>query len=119
MSRLALSVAAAACLAVTALAPVAMAGNQPSAAMVAPSGCSSVLYSWTNMRKATAAHIEIRPNGVLLTTVHSAPIGANGSFAMPASITFVAGQHYTFLGYVTDSVGRSISTSGAAWWGYC
>jgi len=35
MSRLALSVAAAACLAVTALAPVAMAGNQPSAAMVA------------------------------------------------------------------------------------
>jgi len=119
MTRLALSVTAAACLAVTAVAPVALAGNQPSAAMVAPSGCSSVLYSWTNMRKAVAAHIEIRPNGVLLTTVHSGPVGANGLFAMPASVMFVAGQHYTFLGYVTDNAGRSISTSGAAWWGYC
>src|SRR3972149_625845 len=95
MTRLALSVAAAACLVVTALAPVALAGNQPSAAMVAPSGCSSVLYSWTNMRKAVAAHIEIRPNGALLTTVDSGRVGANGSFAMPTSVTFVAGQHYT------------------------
>jgi hypothetical protein len=94
-------------------------GSQPSAAMVAPSGCSSVLYSWTNMRKAVAAHIEIRPEGVLLTTIHSGPVGANGSFAMPDSVTFVAGQHYTFLGYVTDNAGRRISTSGAAWWGYC
>lgn len=119
MTRLALSVAAAACLAVAALAPVALAGSKPSAAMVAPGGCSSVLYSWTNMRKATAAHIEIRPDGALLTTVHSGPVGANGSFAMPASVTFVAGQHYTFLGYLTDNAGRSVSTSGAAWWGYC
>jgi len=119
MSRLALSIVAAACLAVTAVAPVALAGSKPSAAMVAPSGCSSVLYSLTSMRKATAAHIEIRPDGVLLTTVHSGPVGASGSFAMPASVTFVAGQHYTFLGYLTDSAGRSIAASGAAWWGYC
>jgi hypothetical protein len=87
--------------------------------MVAPSGCASALYSWSNMRKAAAGHIEIRPDVVLLTTIHSGPVGANGSFAMPASVTFVTGQHYTFLGYLTDSSGRSISASGAAWWGYC
>lgn len=119
MKRLALSLVAAACLGASAVAPVALAGNQPSAVMVAPSGCSSVLYSWTNMRKAVAAHIEIRPNGVLQTTVHSGPMAANGSFAMPASMTFVAGQHYTFLGYLTDSAGRRVQSSGAAWWGYC
>ena len=119
MKRLALSVLAVGCLASTALEPVALAGNQPSATMVAPSGCSSALYSWANQRKAVAAHIEIRPNGVLVTTVHSGSVGASGSFSMPASVTFVAGQHYTFLGYLTDTAGRRVQSSGAAWWGYC
>lgn len=119
MKRLLLTVVTACCLAVTALAPVALAGNQPSAKLTAPSGCNSAVYMWAKMRKAVAAHIEIRPEGVLLTTVHSGTVGANGSFAMPASVSFVAGQHYTFLGYLTDSAGRAVQSSGAAWWGYC
>jgi hypothetical protein len=119
MKRLALTGVVAACLALSAFAPAAIAGSQPAATMVAPNGCSSAVYAWANMRKAVAAHIEIRPNGVLIATVHSGPVGANGSFAMPASVTFVAGQHYTLLGYLTDSAGRSVQSSGAAWWGYC
>ena len=108
-----------ACLAVAGLAPVALASNQPMATMIAPTGCASALYTWSNARKATTAHIEVRPNGVLLTTVHSGQVGTSGSFSLPATVTFQAGQHYTLLGYLTDSSGRTVQTSGAAWWGYC
>lgn len=119
MRRLALSIAMGACLLSAGLAPVAIAGNQPAATMTTPDGCASVVYSWANMRKATRAHIEVRPDGVLFTTVDSGPAGANESFTLPPEITFVSGQHYTLLGFLTDSAGRRIATSGAAWWGYC
>jgi hypothetical protein len=107
------------CLTLLGGAPVALAGSQPSASMVAPAGCASAVYSWVNLRKAAVAHIEIRPNGVLLATVHSGRVGASGSFTLPSSVAFVSGQHYTLLGYVTDSSGRSVAQSGAAWWGFC
>lgn len=119
MHRLALSIALGACLISGALAPVALAGNQPTATMTKPAGCASAVYAWTNMRKATRAHIEVRPDGVLLTTVHSGPVGASGSFTLPSEVTFVSGQHYTLLGFLTDSAGRTVNTSGAAWWGFC
>jgi hypothetical protein len=113
------SLALALCLTFAGAVPVALAGNQPSASMVAPAGCASAVYSWANQRKATTAHIEIRPNGVLQSVVHSGPVSSSGSFALPATVSFVSGQHYTLLGYLTDAAGRSISQSGAAWWGYC
>ena len=124
MPRLIVSTALAACLALAALAPVAAAGNQGSANQAAatlttPPGCAGAVYAWTNMRKAAAAHIEVRPNGALLTTAHSGPVGPSGSFTLPAEITFVSGQHYTLMGYLTDSAGRNIMTSGRVWWGYC
>ena len=109
----------AACLTLVGGVPAALAGNRPSASMATPTGCAGAVYSWTSQRKAVAAHVEIRPDGVLQTTVHSGPVGADGSFTLPSSVTFVSGQHYTIFGYLTDSAGRWITQSGAAWWGYC
>lgn len=106
-------------LALAAVAPVAAAGNQTMATMTTPTGCAGAVYSWVNARKAAQAHIEVRPNGVLLTTAHSGPVGTSGSFTLPSEITFVSGQHYTLLGYLTDGSGRRVQNSGAAWWGYC
>jgi len=117
MLRTALSLAV--CFVLAGAVPVALAGNQPSASMATSPGCAGAVYSWVNVRKAAVAHIEVRPDGVLLTTAHSGPVGANGSFTLPSDITFVPGQHYTLLGLLTDSTGRRISQSGAAWWGYC
>lgn len=119
MRRLWFSIAMGACLLAGGVAPVAAAGNQATATMTTNGTCAGAVYSWVNMRKAARAHIEIRPNGVLQTTVHSGPVGASGSFALPPEITFVSGQHYTLLGFLTDSAGRTVQTSGAAWWGYC
>ena len=109
----------AACLTLAGAAPAALAGGQPTASMATPTGCAGAVYSWGNVRKAATAHIEIRPDGVLLTTVHSGRVGASGSFVLPSTVAFVSGQHYTLFGYLRDAAGRSITQSGAAWWGYC
>jgi hypothetical protein len=119
MLRLTLSTAMVACLLLGVLAPVALAGNQAAATLTTPNGCAGAVYSWVNVRKAANARIEVRPNGVLLTTAYSGPVGPTGSFTLPAEITFVSGQHYTLGGFLTDSAGRTIMTSGAVWWGYC
>lgn len=119
MLRPIVSLALGSCLALAAVAPVAAAGNQTTATVSTPTGCAGAVYSWVNARKAARAHIEVRPNGALLTTAHSGPVGASGSFTLPVEITFVSGQHYTLLGYLTDSSGRRVQNSGAAWWGYC
>jgi hypothetical protein len=119
MARASMTLVVASCLALMAFAPGALAGNRATATMTTPNGCAGAVYSWMNVRKAALAHIEVRPEGVLLTTAHSGPVGPNGSLTLPAEITFVAGQHYTLFGYLTDSAGRNIMTTGAAWWGYC
>ena len=119
MARVPMAAALAACLALAGLAPAIQAGNKATTTMSTPNGCAGAVYAWVNSRKATMAHIEVRPNGVLLSTAHSGPVGASGSFTLPPEVTFQAGQHYTLLGYLTDAAGRTIATSGAAWWGYC
>jgi hypothetical protein len=91
----------------------------PATSVTLSGGCATAVYSWNNIKKAASANIEIRPDGVLLATYTLRPVGASGTFALPAGVEFIAGQHYTIFGYLADAAGRGITPSGAAWWGYC
>jgi hypothetical protein len=105
-----------------AAAPAAQAKTAGPSASIAKAGdCSTLVYSWTNFRKAQAATLLLHHNGIYQDEATTQPVGAEGSFAIPTRLVaqIQAGEHYTVLGLLRDSSGRSINPSGAAWWGYC
>ena len=118
MTRVSLLFAIAALFVVIVAGPAAAAGG-PSAQVAKPGGCSTIVYSWANQRKARTAELRIHHFGVFETSRSVTPVAASGSFVMPADVTFVPGDQYTVLGLLLDSAGRSISPSGAVWWGTC
>jgi hypothetical protein len=122
MRRLISGVLMVASLSVLAALPVAAGkASGPAAGMAKPGGCETIAYSWSNFRKATTARIAVHHDGIYMAEGSQAPIGADGSFALPSELAqlLVAGEHYTFLGHLKDAAGRSITPSGAAWWGLC
>ena len=92
---------------------------KPTAAVAAAAGCSTLVYSWSAQPKARTAEFRIHHFGIFETSRRLGPVGPAGSFQMPADVSFLAGDQYTVLGVLLDSAGRSISPSGAVWWGTC
>ena len=119
MRRVPVSLAMAAVLASVLTVPGSAAAAAPSSSVTKPGDCSTLAYSWGNHRKAANAELRIHHFGIFETSRRSGPIGASGSFTMPADVTFVAGDQYTVLGVLLDGAGRTISPSGAVWWGTC
>lgn len=109
-------------LSVAAAMPVAAGkSSAPSATMVNPGGCATIEYSWVGMRKAARATIAVHHFGIYMAEQSTSPVAASGTFTNPPALSaqLIPGDHYTFLGYVTDIAGRRIQQSGAAWWGLC
>jgi len=119
MKRVPASLAFAVALAGVLAAPATTAAAAPSSSVTKAGDCSTLTYTWANHRKAARAELRIHHFGIFETSRRSGPIGASGSFAMPADVTFLAGDQYTVLGVLLDSAGRTISPSGAVWWGTC
>lgn len=122
MRRLITYVLAVATLSIVAALPVAAGKSTgPSATMVNPAGCATIEYSWIGFRKANTATIAVYHNGIYMAEQSLHPVAANGAFTIPSGLSalLIGGDHYTFLGSLTDSTGRRIQPSGAAWWGYC
>ena len=92
---------------------------KPTAAITTAAGCSSLVYSWSAQSKARTAELRIHHFGKFETSRRTTPVGAAGSFQVPADVIFVSGDQYTVLGVLLDTAGRSISPSGAVWWGTC
>lgn len=120
MRRGSISLALSASLVMAVLLPVSASAAKPTANVSIAGGCAAAVYSWSAQKNVVAAHLEIRPDGRLDATYTVRGVGASGSISLPADFyTFTDGQHYTIFGLLTDSRGRGINTSGAAWWGYC
>jgi hypothetical protein len=95
------------------------AAAKPIVTIANPGACSSITYSWSGFSKARSAEFRIHHFGVFETSRRITPVAASGSFQVPADVTFVIGDQYTVLGVLLDSSGRSITPSGAVWWGTC
>ena len=119
MRRLSVSLAIATVTAGILAAPGSTAAAAPSSSVTMAGDCSTLTYTWVNHRKAAKAELRIHHFGIFETSRRSGPVGASGSFTMPADVTFIAGNQYTVLGVLLDSAGRTISPSGTVWWGTC
>lgn len=96
-------------------------GSAPAASIAKPGGCETIEYVWSGFRKAYSATIELYHNGIFQARESTQPVGADGSYPLPASLAgqIVEGEHYTIFGRLKDASGRSIAPSGAVWWGVC
>lgn len=122
MRRLVSGVLMVATLSLVAALPVAAGKTSgPSAAMTNPGSCATIAYSWAGFRKADKATIKVHHNGIYMAEASLQPVSDSGIYLIPAALSdqLVAGDNYTFLGLLTDSAGRTIQPSGAAWWGRC
>ena len=119
MRRVSASLVLAAVLAGLVAAPGSAAAAAPSSSVTKTGECSTLTYAWANHRKAAQAELRIHHFGIFETSRRSGAIGARGSFTVPADVTFIAGDQYTVLGVLLDGAGRTISPSGAVWWGTC
>jgi hypothetical protein len=121
MRRSLLTVALVAALSIAMTVPAAAGAAKPSATMTKPAGCDTIRYDWSHFRKAASATIRLHHNGIYQASRVSAPVAAAGSFPLPSDLAalIVAGEHYTILGNLQDASGRTMTSSGAAWWGVC
>ena len=92
---------------------------KPTTSMAKAGGCSTLIFSWSSYPKANVAQLRIHHFGIFETSRSVGVGGQNGSFAMPADVTFLAGDQYTVLGVLLDASGRTITPSGAVWYGTC
>jgi hypothetical protein len=121
MRRLTLMIVVATALVIGLAAPVGAAAAKPASAIVKPAGCDSIRFEWSGFRKAATAEFRLHHDGIFQASTQLAPVGPAGTYAIPVELTgqIVAGEHYTVLGHLLDSSGRSITPSGAVWWGVC
>jgi hypothetical protein len=121
MRRLMLTMGLAGALAIALAVPAAGApGSKPTSAIAKPGGCDTIRYDWSQFGKARTATIRLHHDGIFVA-LRSTPAGSSGSYPIPADLLSLieSGEHYTVLGHLQDSAGRSITPSGAVWWGVC
>jgi hypothetical protein len=101
--------------------PAAAAPSRPTATMTRSAGCDSIQYDWSRIRKGSSATIALYHNGIFRAQETLSPVGESGSWKIPPQLVtiIIPGEHYTVFGTVQDAAGRTITTSGAAWWGFC